>query len=104
MSRCVSLTHYYLEYCFIAAVARVGNSSNYYENQQCGLPATEAQSQQGAVTEFLCDQPVLARYVSLDINSSSPGVIEAILQIAELTVDEYTSKECVPNNSKAKTY
>ena len=79
----------------IAAVARAGNSSNYYENQQCGSPTTNAQSKMGAVIEFLCDPPVLAKYVSLDIDPSSPGVNNPMLQIAEVTVKEYKSEECV---------
>ena len=79
---------------FIGATVRAGVNSNYIENQMCGLPATAAQSYDGAVNALLCDPPVMAKYVSLDIDPSSPGVTEAILQIAELTVEEYTSGEC----------
>ena len=79
----------------IAAVARAGNSSNYYENQQCGSPTTNKQSKRGSVIEFLCDPPVLAKYLSLDMNSTSPDVENPMLQIAEVTVKEYKSEECV---------
>ena len=83
----------------IAAVARAGNSSNYYENQQCGSPTTKKQSKKGAVIEFLCDPPVLAKYLSLDIHSSSPDVQHPVLQIAEVTVKEYKSEECVTSKT-----
>ena len=77
---------------FSGAVVRAGVGSNFTENQQCGSPATAAQSVEGAVIEFLCDPPVMAKYVSLDIDLSRPGVTaEAVLQIAEVAVEEYTS-------------
>ncbi|XP_071785288.1 fucolectin-3-like [Asterias amurensis] len=79
---------------FRAAVVRAGLSPDFIQNQQCGLPATESQSTDGAVVEFLCEPPVIARYVSLDIDPSRPDVTLAILQIAEVNVQEYTSQEC----------
>ena len=88
------LTYFKGEGRFTAAVARAGRSSTYSDNQACGLTATRAQSYNGAVIEFTCDTPRLARYVTLDIDPSSPGVINAILQIAEVTVEEITSGEC----------
>ena len=69
-------------------------SPDFIQNQQCGLPATESQSTDGAVVEFLCEPPVIARYISLDIDPSTPDVTVAILQIAEVNVQEYTSQEC----------
>ena len=69
-------------------------SLNYAENQPCGLPATRAESYDGAVNEFLCDTPRLARFVSVDIDPSSPGVTNAILQLAEVRVEEITSGAC----------
>ena len=79
----------------IAAVARAGSSSNYYKNEQCGSPITNKQSEKGDVIEFLCDPPVLAKYLSLDMNSTSLNVENPMLQIAEVTVKEYKSEECV---------
>ena len=73
---------------------RAGASPSYAENQPCGSPATRAQSHNGATVEFLCDPPRLARYVTLDIDSSSPDVTNAVLQIGEVTVKEYTTGEC----------
>ncbi|XP_071791691.1 fucolectin-5-like, partial [Asterias amurensis] len=57
---------------FTGAVARAGLGSEYYENQQCGSPATASQSSAGASITFLCDPPVSARYVTLDIDHSTP--------------------------------
>ena len=85
------------QYRFTAAVARAGLSSNYAENQPCGSPATRAQSYDGAVNEFLCDTPRLSRYVSLDIDPSSSGVTNALLQIGEVTLEEHASGQCAPN-------
>ncbi|XP_038066018.1 proto-oncogene tyrosine-protein kinase receptor Ret-like [Patiria miniata] len=81
---------------FIGAIARAGLSPNFNENLPCGSPATSEQSQNGAEITFLCEPPRLARYVSLDINTSMPGVdaARAFLQLAELAVEEYTSGEC----------
>ena len=88
------------EHRFTGAVVRAGGSPNYTENQPCGLPATRAQSYIGAVNEFLCDPPRMARYVTLDIDSSSPDVSYAILQIAEVTVEEFTPGECPANDGE----
>ncbi|XP_038062169.1 uncharacterized protein LOC119732624 isoform X33 [Patiria miniata] len=89
------------QYRFTAAVARAGLGLSYAENQPCGQPATRAQSYDGAVNVFTCDSPRLARYVSLDIDPSSPGVTNALLQMGEVTVEEVASGECslVPDGS-----
>ena len=79
---------------------RAGLSSNYAENQPCGLPATVEQASTGAVNDFVCDAARLARYVSLDIDLSSPDVTNAILQIAEVTVEEYSYMECASSYGK----
>ena len=39
---------------------------------------------------FLCDPPRMARYVTLDINSSHPDSTDAVLQLAEVEVDHTT--------------
>ncbi|XP_022096135.1 uncharacterized protein LOC110982186 [Acanthaster planci] len=82
------------QFRFAAAVARAGLSSDYTENYPCGSPATRDQSVNGATIEFVCKVPRLARYVSLDIDSSNPDVTNAILQLAEVTVEE--DRECAP--------
>ncbi|XP_038061681.1 deleted in malignant brain tumors 1 protein-like [Patiria miniata] len=84
------------EYRFTAAVARAGLGVFYAENQPCGQPAPKAQSYDGAVNIFTCDTPRMARYVSLDIDPSSPGVTKALLQMGEVTVEEVTSGQCYP--------
>ena len=58
------------------------------------------QSVPGTDTEFLCDPPRVARYVSLDINTTHPLVSDAIFMLAEVTVKEYTSGECPAPESK----
>ena len=42
----------------------------------------------------------MARYVSLDIDRSSPGVTKAVLMLAEVTVQEDPDMECSANNGK----
>ena len=96
------LTYFKGENRFTAAVARAGRSSIYSDNQACGLPATRAQSHDGALVEFTCDTPRWARYVTLDIDPSSPGVTNAILQLAEVTVEEIALGECSWISGKVK--
>ncbi|XP_022102903.1 uncharacterized protein LOC110985832 [Acanthaster planci] len=79
---------------FIGAVVRAGLSSNYADNRPCGLPATTAQAVPGSVNNFLCDSPRFARYITVDINCSRPGVTNPILQMAEVEVEEYPTAEC----------
>ncbi|XP_071809832.1 uncharacterized protein [Asterias amurensis] len=76
---------------FVGAVARAGLSPNVTDNQQCGLPATVEQSKTGAVITFKCDPAVTAKYVSLDIDTSQPLVVYAVLEVAEVTVENATS-------------
>ena len=71
---------------FVTAVVRAGNSSNYTENYQCGSSVTSAKSY-GAMIEFRCNAPIRARYVSVDTTGQ-------FMQIAEVTVKEYASKDC----------
>ncbi|XP_022098117.1 uncharacterized protein LOC110983290 [Acanthaster planci] len=79
---------------FAAAVARAGPSPNYAENQPCGLPVPRAQATDGARITFPCAPARMARYVTLDINSTSSDVTKALLQLAEVTVKVYTAGEC----------
>ena len=85
---------------FIRATARAGLTSNYAVNQRCGEPATSSQATTGATNIFLCDPPVMARWISFDIDRSLPGVNpnEAILQLAEVSVKVYT-RECDPTTT-----
>ncbi|XP_038069913.1 uncharacterized protein LOC119739154 [Patiria miniata] len=46
----------------------------------------------------------MARYVSLDIDPSSPGVTSPVLQIAELTVEEHTTRACAPRIIQSTTF
>ena len=75
---------------------------NFTDNQPCGAPARREQSNDGAMNQFMCDPPRLAKYVSLDINTSRPEVTydDAILQLGEVTVEEYTAGECATNEGK----
>ena len=79
---------------------RAGVSSNYTKNQKCGSPVTNKQAYAGAVIEFFCDAPVLAKYVSVDIDPSSSVDANPVLQIAEVMVEEYTSEECATHSCK----
>ena len=79
---------------------RAGVSSYYTENQKCGSHVTDNQAYAGAVIEFFCDPPVLAKYVSVDIDPSSSVDANPVLQIAEVMVEEYTSEECAANSCK----
>ncbi|XP_038064851.1 muscle, skeletal receptor tyrosine protein kinase-like [Patiria miniata] len=80
---------------FIGAIVRAGLSPNFAENLPCGSPATSEQSQNGAEIPFLCEPPRTARYISLDIDTSMPGVDaeQAYLQLAEVAVENSTSGE-----------
>ncbi|XP_071809531.1 uncharacterized protein [Asterias amurensis] len=85
---------------FIGATARAGLTSDYAVNQRCGEPATSSQATAGATNIFLCDPPVVARWISFDIDRSLPGVNpnEAYLQLAEVSVKVYT-RECDPTTT-----
>ncbi|XP_038073956.1 fucolectin-5-like [Patiria miniata] len=83
---------------FTGALVRAGLNMNVTNDPSppCGSPAFRNQSSDGATNKFLCDPPRMARYVSLDINISRPGVTasNAYLQLAEVNLEEYTSGEC----------
>ena len=40
----------------------------------------------GAVIEFPCAEPRLARYVTVDIDDTRPEVTQAVLMMAEVTI------------------
>ena len=83
---------------------RAGVSSNYTDNQKCGSQVTDNQTYAGAVIAFLCDPPLLAKYVRLDIDPSNSSDAILVLQIAEVMVEEYTSKECAENSCKIAVF
>ena len=60
-------------------------------NQRCGYPATAMQSLPGAMIAFTCEPPVLARYISVDVDPSRQDVTDAVLQIAEVAVERVGS-------------
>ncbi|XP_033646190.1 uncharacterized protein LOC117305429 [Asterias rubens] len=70
---------------FIGVTVRAGVNLTHTKNQPCGSPATEEQSVEGVMVGFMCDPPVKAKYVSLDINARGK------LDIAEVTVEEYSA-------------
>ena len=49
------------------AVVRAGLNANHSENSMCRLSSTLSQASTNNWVEFICDPPVLARYVSVDI-------------------------------------
>ena len=81
---------------FLDVVARAGPNLDYSMNPACALVGPEPDILAGSVVQFLCNPPVLARYISLDINQAGPSM----LQIAEVVVKEYNSMDCVTNDSK----
>ena len=56
---------------FAGAVVRAGLSGNYTFNQPCGQRVTREQAVTGAVIEFPCAEPRLARYVTVDRSHQS---------------------------------
>ena len=87
-------------YRFVGAIARAGLNFSYYDNQQCGSNVTDEQSFNGSMVDFVCDPPLFAKYVSLELPPSSPDAADRILDIAEIYVKEYKSEDCATNNSK----
>ncbi|XP_033646191.1 mucin-2-like [Asterias rubens] len=69
---------------------RAGVNLTPTENQQCGSPATAEQFVKGVMVGFMCDPPVKAKYVSLDINAKGK------LDITEVTVEEENADKCLP--------
>ena len=72
-------------------VSRVGISSRYNtQNQQCGSIVTADQVYDGAMISFVCDPPLRARYVSLEMDLMD----DSVLSIAEVTVEEHSTPQC----------
>ena len=81
-----------------AAVVRAGLKANFSQNAICGAPVTSAQALiHGGYLDFTCDPPTAARYVSVDIDGSQPGVRnKAALTLCEVMVEEYSLTKCPP--------
>ena len=67
-------------------MVRAGLNGNYTSNQPCGQRVTREQAVTGAVIEFPCAEPRLARYVTVDIDDTRPEVTQAVLMMAEVTI------------------
>ncbi|XP_033636723.1 uncharacterized protein LOC117297684 [Asterias rubens] len=91
----VTLRTDYYAHGFLDVVARAGPNLDYSMNPACALVGPEPDILAGSVVQFLCNPPVLARYISLDINQAGPSM----LQIAEVVVKEYNSMDCVTNDT-----
>ncbi len=67
------------------AAVRAGMCDTVTNNRQCGSSVTAEQAAvPGATIEFLCDPPLRARYVSVDIQSEEGQY----LQLCEVTVEQ----------------
>ena len=75
---------------------RAGQSFNFTKNDACGSPTARAQAKTGATIEFRCERPRMARFVTVDIDLSNPGVnpSKAIIMIAEVTVEVHAPEVC----------
>jgi len=73
------------------AVVRAGTNPAGTANRVCGSAVTNAQAlERRSVVDFLCDPPLSAKYVSVDI----PLIQASSQQICEVTVEEATPGPC----------
>lgn len=87
---------------FVGGVARAGTNQTVAENQKCGTPVIKSdQPEKRSSKEFMCVPPVMARYVSVDVDPTLTP--EAVMAISELIVWEYTSGECSATIVKEET-
>ncbi len=71
------------------AVVRAGLKSDVITNPQCGSAVTADQAQPlGGTIHFICDSPLRARYISVDIPTGG------YLQLCEVTVSELPLDRC----------
>ena len=83
------------------AIVRAGIESDILNNAACGLPVTTDQASiPGAHLQFVCDPPVIARYVSVDDADHSNRPYDDILTLCEVIVEEYPMEGCVQMTSK----
>ncbi|XP_033633077.1 uncharacterized protein LOC117294678 [Asterias rubens] len=72
------------------AVVRAGFHTSVTQNEQCGSTVTAEQSAVTSGTiEFVCDPPLRARYISVDVQSKGGQH----LQLCEVTVEQVLSPE-----------
>ena len=89
------------------AIVRAGIESDIFQNAACGLPVTIDQASiPGAHIQFLCDPPVIARYVSVDDDKTfQTDEYASSLTLCEVKIEEYSMDECpqhgrMPSNNK----
>ena len=72
------------------AVVRAGTSRNIQRNPQCGDVVSPAMATpRGGTIELVCDPPLVARYISVDIPSDK----HSFLQLCEVTVKEFIGED-----------
>ncbi|XP_071793021.1 uncharacterized protein [Asterias amurensis] len=72
------------------AVVRAGTSRNIQSNPQCGDVVSPAMATpRGGTIELVCDPPLVARYISVDIPSDK----HSFLQLCEVTVKEFIGED-----------
>ncbi|XP_071793344.1 uncharacterized protein [Asterias amurensis] len=72
------------------AVVRAGTSRNIQRNPQCGDVVSPAMATpRGGTIELVCDPPLVARYISVDIPSDK----HSFLQLCEVTVKELIGED-----------
>ena len=77
------------------AIVRLGTSPSELHSTPCGNPVTkEAAGQSMETVDFVCDPPMTAKAVVLDI----PGVKVTTLQVCEVTVEHAVSGPCVDDH------
>ncbi|XP_071801592.1 uncharacterized protein [Asterias amurensis] len=77
------------------AIVRAGTGSGILNNAACGLPVTTDQASiPGAHIQFVCDPPVMARYVSVDNENCLSGPGNNVLTLCEVMVEEYPREDC----------
>ncbi|XP_033635909.1 fucolectin-1-like [Asterias rubens] len=80
------------------ATVRAGIESDISINAACGLPVTSVQASiLGGHIPILCDPPVIARYVSVDVLDGT------YLTLCEVLVEEYPIEDCLHNITTAMT-
>ncbi|XP_071801417.1 uncharacterized protein [Asterias amurensis] len=71
------------------AIVRAGIGSDIFNNAACGVPVTSDQASiPGGHIPISCNPPVLARYVSVDIETPT------LLAMCEVIVEEYPMEYC----------
>ena len=88
----------------VTATVRAGPSTDYAENTQCGLAITASEHQVWALVERVCDPPMMARYITMDVQHPTSPTALVVLRIADIAIKKYASEECARNSSKKTTW